>query len=196
MQSEDQGQLENESLVKTSADEIKERFTEEEIRRQMEEFGQLVTEREKIRVLYLDDEQMELDNFQGLYRREFKVFVTSSPKEAQEIVARENLHVILTDQRMDEMTGVEFLKSIIDQYPEPVRILVTGYADITAVIDAINDGQIFKYISKPYRKEEMHHTIKSAAEMFFLRREREELLQKLSRTTKQLEFMLRQRLLD
>jgi DNA-binding NtrC family response regulator len=196
MQSEEEASPLGAPKVKTSAEEIKERFSEEEIRQQIAEFGQLVTEREKIRVLYLDDEQMELDNFQGLYRREFKVFVASSAKAAQEIVANENLHVILTDQRMDEMTGVEFLKSIIDKYPDPVRILVTGYADISAVIDAINEGQIFKYISKPYRKEEMYHTIKSAAEMYFLRREREELLQKLTRTTKQLEFLLRQKLID
>jgi DNA-binding NtrC family response regulator len=196
MQPDDQERPERESQIKTSAQEIKEKFTDEEIRQQISEFGQFLGKREKIKVLYLDDEQMELDNFQGLYRREFKVFVTSSYKEAQEIVARENLHVILTDQRMDEMTGVDFLKSIIDKYPDPVRILVTGYADITAVIDAINEGQIFKYISKPYRKEEMHHTIESAAEMFFLRREREELVQMLTQTTRQLDFMLRQKLID
>jgi DNA-binding NtrC family response regulator len=196
MQSDDQKPAESELFIKTSAQEISEKFTEEEIRKQIQEFGQFLSEREKIRVLYLDDEQMELDNFQGLYRRDFKVFVTSSYKEAQEIVAKENLHVILTDQRMDQMTGVEFLKSIIDKYPDPVRILVTGYADINAVIEAINEGQIFKYISKPYRKEEMYHTIQSAAEVFFLRREREELLQKLTRTTNQLEFMLRQKLID
>ncbi len=108
----------------------------------------------------------------------------------------EDTRDILTDQRMDSMTGVEFLKSIIDKYPDPVRILVTGYSDITAVIGSINEGQIFKYISKPYRKEDMHHSIKSAAEVFFLRREREELLQKYAKVSQQLEFMLRQKLLD
>ncbi len=196
MNSENKSFSEMDSSLLNNVTHIKENFSKEEILQQIEDFGQFLSKREKIRVLYLDDEKMELENFYALYRREFTVFTTNSPKEAYEIVSRENLHVILTDQRMDEMTGVEFLKSIIGEYPDPVRILVTGYADISAVIEAINEGNIFRYISKPYRHEEIHHAILGAAEMFYLKKEKEELLQKLTRTTKQLEFLVRQKLID
>ena len=136
--------------------EIKKEFTEQQIRDQIKEYGQgFIPVREKIRVLYLDDEIDELESFQSLYRRIFKVFIASDPQVARDIVAKEDLHVILTDQRMDAMSGVQFLDSIIEDFPEPVRILVTGYSDISAVISSINVGQVYKYISKPYPREAM-----------------------------------------
>ena len=185
-----------ESDIKTNVEKIKENYSDNEIRKQIEEFGRMESnEREKIRVLYVDDEQDALDNFKGLYRKLFKVFVTTSVEEARQIVATEDLHVILTDQRMPDITGVEFLKSIINQYPEPIRILVTGYSDIQAVIEAINEGQIYKYISKPYPMEAMKQAIENAVEVYFLRKEKEELIQKLARANSQLDFMLRQKLL-
>lgn len=185
-----------ESIIKTNVEKIKEQYSDDEIRRQIEEFGQMETaEKEKPRVLYLDDEQDALDNFKGLFRKMFKVYTANNAEEARRIVADENLQVILTDQRMPDITGVEFLKSIIDQYPDPIRVLVTGYSDIQAVIEAINDGQIYKYISKPYPMEAMKQTIENAVEVFSLRREKEELIQKLARANSQLDFMLRQKLL-
>jgi len=88
------------------------------------------------------------------------------------------------------------LESIIDDYPDPVRILVTGYSDISAVINSINKGQVYKYISKPYPREAKQKSIENAAEVFFLRRDKKELIQKLSRACSQLEFLLRQDALD
>ena len=177
--------------------EIKKEFTEQQIRDQIKEYGQgFIPVREKIRVLYLDDEIDELESFQSLYRRIFKVFIASDPQVARDIVAKEDLHVILTDQRMDAMSGVQFLDSIIEDFPEPVRILVTGYSDISAVISSINVGQVYKYISKPYPREAMQKSIENAAEVFNLRRDREQLVQKLVRACSQLEFLLRQNSLD
>ena len=170
---------------------------EQEIRELIKGYGvDFLSPREKIKVLYLDDEMDELESFKSLYRRSFDVFTASTVDKAMEIIENESLHVILTDQRMDPMTGVEFLKSIISNYPDPVRILVTGYADMGAVIDSINMGQIYKYISKPYPKESMQKSIENAAEVFFLRRDRKELIQKLTRSCSQLEFLLRQTSLD
>jgi DNA-binding NtrC family response regulator len=187
----------NLSFAKTEVEKIKAEFTDDEIREQIREYGQEYTSpREKIRVLYLDDERDELESFQSLYRRVFEVFIATTPDKAREIVATKNVHIVLTDQRMDAMTGVEFLESIIDDYPDPVRILVTGYSDITAVINSINKGQVYKYISKPYPHEAMQKSIENAAEVFFLRRDRKELIQKLSRACSQLEFLLRQDALD
>jgi DNA-binding NtrC family response regulator len=183
--------------VKTEVDKIKETFTDKEIREQIESYGQdFTSSREKIRVLYLDDEIDELESFQSLYRRSFDVYIASTPDKAFEIVKTKDVHVVLTDQRMDAMTGVEFLKSIIKDYPDPVRILVTGYSDISAVINSINQGQVYKYISKPYPREAMQKSIENAAEVYFLRRDRKELIQKLSRACSQLEFLLRQNTID
>lgn len=89
---------------------------------------------------------------------------------------------------MEPMTGVEFLKSILSDYPDPVRILVTGYADMNAVIDSINMGQVYKYIAIPYPREAMQKAIENAGEIFFLRRDRKELIQKLTRSCSQLEI--------
>ena len=78
----------------------------------------------------------------------------------------------------------------------PVRILVRGYADMNTVIDSINMRQVYKYISKPYPRETMQKAIENAGELFFLRRDRKELIQKLTRSCSQLEFLLRQTSLD
>ena len=183
--------------VKMESESLKEHFSEAEIRELIHGYGvDFLSPREKIRILYLDDEIDELESFQSLYRRVFNVFIASTPEKAREIIEKENLHIILTDQRMEPMTGVEFLKSIIADYPDPVRILVTGYADMNAVIDSINMGQVYKYIAKPYPREAMQKAIENAGELFFLRRDRKELIQKLTRSCSQLEFLLRQTSLD
>ena len=131
-----------------------------------------------------------------MIRRIFEVHIASTPEKAYEILKTKNVHIVLTDQRMDLMTGVEFLESIVEDYPDPVRILVTGYSDITAVINSINQGQVYKYISKPYPREAMQKSIENAAEVYFLRKDRQELIQKLTRACSQLEFLLRQGSLD
>ncbi|MDG1849062.1 MAG: response regulator [Flavobacteriales bacterium] len=183
--------------LKTELDKIKTEFTDEEIRSQIKSYGQdFTTPREKIRILYLDDERDELESFQSLFRRIFEVHIASTPEKAYEILKTKNVHIVLTDQRMDLMTGVEFLESIVEDYPDPVRILVTGYSDITAVINSINQGQVYKYISKPYPREAMQKSIENAAEVYFLRKDRQELIQKLTRACSQLEFLLRQGSLD
>lgn len=183
--------------VKTELDKFKTEFTDDEIRSQIKSYGQdFTTPREKIRLLYLDDERDELESFRSLYRRVFDVHIASTPERAYEIMKAEDVHVVLTDQRMDLMTGVEFLESIVEDHPDPVRILVTGYSDITAVINSINQGRVYKYISKPYPREAMQKSIENAAEVYFLRKDRKELIQKLTRACSQLEFLLRQSSLD
>jgi len=183
--------------VKTELDKFKTEFTDEEIRSQIKSYGQdFTTPREKIRLLYLDDERDELESFRSLYRRVFDVHIASTPERAYEIMKTEDVHVVLTDQRMDLMTGVEFLESIVEDHPDPVQILVTGYSDITAVINSINQGRVYKYISKPYPREAMQKSIENAAEVYFLRKDRKELIQKLTRACSQLEFLLRQSSLD
>ena len=150
----------------------------------------------KINVLYVDDEVENLSAFKAAFRRDFNVFISESPLEGKKIVEENPIEIILTDQRMPEMTGVEFLQSILEEYPEPIRILVTGYSDISAVKDAINKGQVYKYIEKPWDYDFMKMIIEKSYEVYSLRKENKELTEKLLRANEQLEFMLRQKLIS
>lgn len=150
----------------------------------------------KIKVLYVDDEEHNLTAFKATFRREYDVYTAISAEEGRAILAAEKINIIITDQRMPHITGVEFLESIIEEFPEPIRILLTGYTDISAVIDAINKGQIYRYITKPWDEQDLKVTINNAYEVYYLRQENKELMKSLLRANEQLEFMLRQKLLS
>ena len=149
-----------------------------------------------INVLYVDDEQNNLLSFKAAFRREFNVHTAISGHEALEIVKNEDIDIIITDQRMPNMTGVEFLQNVIPIAPNPIRILLTGYSDINAVVDAINKGQVYRYLTKPWDNEFLKTTIRQAHEVFMLRKENERLIDELKRANEQLEFYLRQKLLS
>ncbi|WP_158795762.1 response regulator [Pedobacter sp. L105] len=149
-----------------------------------------------INVLYVDDEVHNLNSFKAGFRRKFNVFTAESAVEGRKVLDSELIHVIITDQRMPVTTGIEFLESIIPDYPDPIRILLTGYADINAVIDAINKGQVYKYIQKPWMDEDLRINIEKAYEIYSLRKENRELTEALLVANKQLEFLLRQNLLS
>lgn len=150
----------------------------------------------KISILYIDDEENNLTAFKATFRRDYKIHLAISAEEGRKVLENEPIDIIITDQRMPDETGVEFLSSILDKYPEPIRILLTGYTDIEAVIDAINEGQIYRYITKPWNEQELRMNIENAFEVFRLRKENKELLEKLKKANQQLEFLLRQKLLD
>ncbi|MBB5634625.1 response regulator RpfG family c-di-GMP phosphodiesterase [Pedobacter cryoconitis] len=149
-----------------------------------------------INVLYVDDEVHNLNSFKAGFRRKFNIFTAESAVEGRKILETELIHVIITDQRMPVTTGIEFLESIIPDFPDPIRILLTGYADINAVIDAINKGQVYKYIQKPWMDEDLRINIEKAYEIYALRKENKELTEALLVANKQLEFLLRQNLLS
>ncbi len=151
---------------------------------------------EKIKMLYVDDEAHNLTSFKATFRKDFKVHIAGSGAEGLEIVEKEELHIILTDQRMPNMTGIEFLEKAQVINPEPIRILITGYTDINAVVDAINKGQVYRYLNKPWNEGDLKATMEKAYEVYSLRRQNRELLDKLARANNQLEFLLRQRLLS
>lgn len=154
------------------------------------------SDQEKIKILYLDDEENNLQAFKATFRRDFKIFLAISAKEARELLKEVEVDIIITDQRMPEETGVEFLESIIPIYPKPVRLLLTGYTDIQAVIDAINKGQVYHYLTKPWEEDYLRTVIKNAFEIYTLRRENEKLTEALIQSNEQLEFLLRQNLLS
>jgi len=152
--------------------------------------------KQNINVLYVDDEVGNLTSFKAAFRKDFNVFVAKSAAEGEKILAVNPIEVVLTDQRMPEITGVEFLQSIIEKYPDTIRILITGYSDINAVKEAINKGQIYKYIEKPWDNDHLKMIIEKAFEVYSLRKENKELTEKLIRANGQLEFMLRQKLIS
>ena len=145
-----------------------------------------------INVLYVDDEVHNLNAFKASFRRLFNIFIAESAIEGRKVLENEDIHIIITDQRMPVTTGIEFLESIIPDFPEPIRILLTGYADINAVIDAINRGQVYKYIQKPWMEDDLRINIEKAFEIYSLRKENRALTESLLLANKQLEFLLRQ----
>ncbi len=150
----------------------------------------------KINILYVDDEQNNLVSFKATFRIKYNIHTAISGEDAIKILRANPIDIIITDQRMPNMTGVEFLESILEEYPDPMRILLTGYADLNAVIDAVNKGKIFHYLTKPWNEEELDLTIKRAFEVYTLRKDEKELTEKLGVTNAQLEFLLRQQLLS
>jgi response regulator RpfG family c-di-GMP phosphodiesterase len=149
-----------------------------------------------INVLYIDDETNNIISFKAAFRRTFNVFTAESAEEGRKILDTENIHVILSDQRMPKETGIEFFQSILTTHPEPMRVLITGYTDINAVIDAINVGQVYKYLTKPWIEQEVKTAILNSYEVFELRRQNKELTQKLIEANEKLEFLARQNLLS
>ena len=107
-----------------------------------------------------------LVSFKAVFRIKYNVLTAISGEDAIQILRNNLINIIITDQRMPHMTGVEFLESILDEYPDPIRILLTGYADMNAVIDAVNKGKIFHYLTKPWNEEELDMTITRAFDIY------------------------------
>jgi response regulator RpfG family c-di-GMP phosphodiesterase len=150
----------------------------------------------KITILYVDDEENNLISFKAAFRIRYNVLTAISAEEAVKLLDAKRPEIIITDQRMPNMTGVEFLESILGKYPEPMRILLTGYADMNAVVDAVNKGKIFHYLAKPWNEEELDMTIQRAHEVYLERQHLKEMNEKLNVSNEQFEFLLRQKLLS
>jgi two-component system response regulator HupR/HoxA len=131
------------------------------------------------KLLAVDDEQSSLNAIFRTLRREFEVLLSLNGHSALEVMKEQEISVILADQRMPEMTGVEFFNKAMQIQPHAMRILITGYTDIEAIIRAINDGKVFYYISKPWEPEELRIIVRRAAEQYRLTKENERLLKEL-----------------
>jgi response regulator RpfG family c-di-GMP phosphodiesterase len=150
----------------------------------------------KANILYIDDEVKNLEAFFASYRRSYNIFITESTEEGRKILDEEDIQIVITDQRMPKMTGVEFLESILEVHPHPVRVLLTGYSDIDAVIGAINKGNIYRYIQKPWNDTDLKMNLDKCLEYYNLKKENRELTEKLLIANQQLEFIARQNLLS
>jgi DNA-binding NtrC family response regulator len=130
-------------------------------------------------VLLVDDEPEILFSLRGLLRKEFDLHTAGSGAEALAILHQQPVHVIMTDQRMPEMTGVELLRRARGECPEAIRLIFTGYADLKAVVDAINHGQIYRYLTKPWDPDELRTTLHEACAHYERIAERRRLLRDL-----------------
>jgi len=121
--------------------------------------------KEKASVLFVDDEKRVLRSLKALFKPHYNVHITTDGHEALEIVKNNTVHVIVSDQRMPVMTGVELLRQIKQVSPTTMRLLLTGYADLPAIVDSVNDGEIFRYINKPWDNDEIIKIVKKAAQI-------------------------------
>ena len=137
-------------------------------------------------ILLVDDQQEILHALERLFRKDYRVFTALSGKAALEILRRENVAVILSDQRMPEMDGVTFFSEALKIRPQAVRLMITGYADIEATIAAVNKANIYQYIAKPFEPDELKNIVHNAAERYRLARDNENLQERLRRANRQL----------
>ena len=155
----------------------------------------------EVSVLFVDDETSILHSLKRRFRKtEWNIFTAENGFDGLEILKQEKIDVVVSDMKMPEMSGAEFLTQVAENYPKTVRILMTGYADIESAAEAINKGRIFGYISKPWNDEDLQKTIERGLEITFLERERDELLvlsqqqnEKLKNFNQELEIEVKRR---
>ena len=142
---------------------------------------------EKRTVLFVDDNQSVLTSLErGLLDEKYKTLFATSGKEALEILETKEVHVIVTDMRMPEMGGLELLKIVKEKHPRIVRMVLSGYTQITTLLTAINQGEIFKFITKPWKlEEEFKSAVQQAIDYYNLQAERDELLAEVAKHKEQ-----------
>jgi len=120
----------------------------------------------KHNLLFVDDEEDIISALYDTFADDYNIFKTTDPKEALEIAKKEDIALVISDQRMPEMTGSELLAEIYNAKPQTLRVLLTGYADINAAVDAINKGAIHKYAEKPWNDEELLDMVASLVQIY------------------------------
>ena len=141
-------------------------------------------------VLIVDDEVLGLETLQRILEDDFDVHIAQTIDQAKEILQREWVRIILCDQRMPEMTGVAFLKQVRDQWPNVIRMIISGYTDSEDIISAINEAGIYQYITKPWHPDRLILTLNNANQLFDLQRQNESLSVELKMTPKHLDQQL------
>jgi len=119
------------------------------------------------RILFVDDEERIVTALRSIFRSHYHVFTATNGPEALEFVRKFQPHVVVSDQRMPEMTGVELLRRVKGLAPNSVRLLLTGYSDLAAIVGSVNDGEVFRFISKPWDNQEIQKIIAEAAAIAF-----------------------------
>ncbi len=146
---------------------------------------------QKPKMLVVDDEPDNLDLLYRTFRRDFTVLRAESGIVALEILSSEGeVAVIISDQRMPEMKGTEFLSKTVPQFPDTMRIILTGFTDVEDLVEAINSGQVYKYITKPWDPHELKGVVQRAAETYDLLKQRTEELHRAQAQTTLLSMII------
>jgi serine/threonine protein kinase/AmiR/NasT family two-component response regulator len=152
------------SAAAGSADNRQQPATESETSFPDSEDGQFELDKSVRRacILAVDDEERILNGLKSLFRMRYHVFTTTNPNQALDFIKRYKINVIISDQRMPIMLGVEFLRQAREISPNSVRILLTGYSDLASIVGSINDGEVYRFISKPWNNQELQQTVAEA----------------------------------
>ncbi|NOY65598.1 MAG: response regulator [Nitrospirae bacterium] len=144
---------------------------------------------EPIKILCIDDERNVLRSLKRVFLEDdYEILTAESGKEGLEILKSEQpVQIVISDYRMPGMNGVDFLKAVYENWPDTVRIVLSGYADTASVVEAINEGQIYKFIPKPWNDNDLRVTISNAIERYFLHKRNRELTEQLKQKNKQLQ---------
>jgi adenylate cyclase len=142
-------------------------------------------------ILYVDDEEQNLISFKATFRRDYRILTAQSAREGMEIMHQHSIQLIITDQRMPHMTGVQFLEAILPKYPDAIRMVLTGFSDVEAIIDAINNGRVFRYITKPWDENELRMTIENARQLYALQQKNKTLIEELKHKVEEQEKTLK-----
>jgi two-component system NtrC family sensor kinase len=137
---------------------------------------------EQIKILLVDDEENVLRALKRLFFDEdYEIITATSGEEGLKLLDREMPQIVISDYRMPQMSGVDFLKEVYNRRPETVRIVLSGYADTASIISAINEGQIYKFIPKPWNDEDLKVTVANTVERYFLYKKNAELTLELQK---------------
>lgn len=128
--------------------------------------------KKKGRVLYVDDEEINLINFRETLCDDFEIFIAGSGKEALALLEREGeMALVVSDQRMPEMTGIELLSKVREAYPDTIRMIISAYTEIHELIDAINKAEVYRYFVKPWKEDQLRLTVGNAVGTYALGQE-------------------------
>ncbi len=145
-----------------------------------------MSKNETFHILYLDDEQMNLDGFYYTFVDDFHIHTTDSPEKAFELLKQYPIHIVITDQRMPQMSGTEFIKKVKEINPTAMCIILTAYADLDVIMESINSLKIFGYVKKPYDEHELRQLLKSAFESYQLKEKNIDLINELKKKNEKL----------
>ena len=127
------------------------------------------------KIMIVDDEPANLRLLERLFRQGYEVITAESGEEALRLLTQHDVALLITDQRMPGMTGVELLKHTAAMRPHMVRIILTGYTDVETLVEAINSGHVYKYVTKPWNNEDLRQTVNRALEHYETNKARHEL---------------------
>ena len=129
----------------------------------------------RYKIMIVDDEPANFRVLEGLFRNDYEVVTARSGAEALQLLQQHDVALIITDQRMPDITGIELLKRTASLRPHMVRIILTGYTDVETLVEAINSGHVYQYVTKPWNNEELRLTVSRALEHFETMKSRHDL---------------------